>query len=366
MRGGRPRHDVSRASLLLTVDHRSDKVVARAPAFENRAGDMERDQCEQAVGDELMDGAGSLAGGEGRGEGKRPGLQRSAEYDDAGQAERGNAAEKGDDHRAAERVVADVTRGGAAPQFADVQPDPPRPVHESREAGGGWAEEAPDYPRQNKRHRRRTRNDMERHPSRRQNEAGDESDGDCADQAPVEETDERVPDRRGAGAGRGVALESQGAHRRRPRRRPETGVEGNPAQGKLGGAAIVLISHSQPCRKLTAPVRLDGGRGGVRPCGPRRRHAFCEPWFTLGGRPESMSAIYYLTNIEFGPGALSTLPEALAAAGNHQAVPGQRPWPRGERAARPRCRSPAGRSSALPRRAAEPDREGGPRGGRGL
>ena len=115
---------------------------------------------------------------------------------------------------------------------------------------------------------------------------------------------------------------------------------------------------------------LDAARGwcatmGAPPkVGFRQAHA-CER-SPRGHAIESMSAIYYLTNIEFGPGAVSTLPGGACRGGNRAAVPGQRPWACGERAARPRRVAPAGGDPPLPRRAAQPDREGGPRGGRGL
>ncbi len=79
-----------------------------------------------------------------------------------------------------------------------------------------------------------------------------------------------------------------------------------------------------------------------------------------------MARIAYLTKIEFGPGALSTLPEAVAELGI------SRPFlvtDHGIAASGLLARVAASLPAGTPRfldDAAEPDREGGPRGARGL
>ena len=79
-----------------------------------------------------------------------------------------------------------------------------------------------------------------------------------------------------------------------------------------------------------------------------------------------MSRILYLTTIEFAPGALATLPEALGELGIGRPLLIS---DSGIAAAGLLDRAgalPAGRHAALPRRAAQPDGGGGGRGARGL
>ena len=61
VRGRRSRDDVSWSTLFPPVDHGADEILARAAAFENSAGHVERDQSEQPVGEELVHGPGRLA-----------------------------------------------------------------------------------------------------------------------------------------------------------------------------------------------------------------------------------------------------------------------------------------------------------------
>ena len=234
--------------------------------------------------------------------------------------------------------MADVTAGGAAPQLPDMRQNLPRPVYESREAGDGRAEQAPDRSRQDERRGRRARNDMERHPGRRQHQTGDESDGDCADQAPVEEPDEGVPDRNGAGAEPGLRARGPGSSLpASPGSRPGTGrggERGATGDGRRGHCAGLAQSSLQEADSPGA--RWTEGEPVCDHAAPRRKAGFRQAQacvaFTPIGTPQINERDLLSDQHRIRARGAVDAAGGACRRGNCQAVSGQRPWARGERA----------------------------------
>ena len=187
---------IAAADILAAVDHRADKVLARAPAFEYGAGDMQSDQTEENVGKRFVHITRLGAGREGRDERQRPRLLGATQDDRAAYGDQSDRREQRDDHDRAERIVAAMALRAAGDERPQVREGCRRRDHEIGEAGMGRAEEAPDDAADDERRRHRAGPHVHVDPGRAGDEARDRGNRDGRHQQPMESAHRAIPDHR--------------------------------------------------------------------------------------------------------------------------------------------------------------------------
>ena len=102
------------------VDHRPDQVFAAEPVLDPDTEQMKRHQSDQPVGQQRMQVAGPLAGGEAKEGGQRAFLVGAAEHDVAAGDHAGQRQHQQRHHHRAGRVVAEMGLGGALQHRGDM------------------------------------------------------------------------------------------------------------------------------------------------------------------------------------------------------------------------------------------------------